>query len=684
MDVTQLNRRRFIGYSALAAALLPAEFSFSSPALAAQSESGLRLSQIDKRRSAGTDFYGYANGLWHDKVVFEGNVTYAGARSDLIALRKSRIKEIVDSAARDDGTGEVSRIVGPFYSSFLDVDAIDSAGLKPAEPDLKRIFAIRSKLDLLDMFADSYSTGLPTAIGGSIFYDFHAPGWLRFTLTPDGTGLPQRELYLDSSEQSLKTRAGYRAFVVDILRLAKQSQCERKAEAIIALEAKIAELSWPTAEARNRIKTANLRTRDELKAMMPNIDWDRYLQRAGVGQAETFIVEQPDAMPKLDQLIADTPLSTWRSWALLHYLTNNAPYLSTSFARCRFAFFEQELFGQREEGPRWQRGIELVERFFGDALGQLYVERYFPENSRQIVSRMFDDIKTVMRERIVKAVWMSATTKAEALKKVDTINVKIGYPNRWPEYGSLKFDPKDFYGNLNKARKRAWNDRAELVKARLPRDRWMTTAQTSGAAANPNLNEITVPAGALEPPYFNAKADAAVNYGAIGAIIGHELSHLFDQLGRQMDATGKLRDWWTSEDAARYEAVAARVVEQYDTVEIAGVGKVSGATTLNENIADIAGLEIAFEAWQRSLGGKPSPTLDGYSGEQRFFLAFAQMRAGKMTAAMMRQQLASGPHAPDEVRGNQPMRNNEAWYRAFNVTPKDPLYISPEKRAIFW
>jgi putative endopeptidase len=679
-----LPRNRCGAALMLAALVLGAPAATLKAAVVAPSQSGLRLDHMDRTVSPGADFYRFANGTWHEGYRFRPDETYAGARPDLIALRKARIRAIVEDAARAPGEEPGATAVGVLYTSFLNEQAIEAAGLFPARADLARIRAMQSTGDLLDLFADAPAQGLPSAIGASIFYDFDTPGRLRYRLAPAGTGLPRREIYLDQGETAVRLRAAYVGYLTDMLHLAGERDAGAKARDVLALETRLAELSWATRDARDPLKTANVRSVADLKAAAPGIDWDRFFRRAGVAGIDRVILAQPDAMPRLTQVIAETPIATWRAWAVAQYLGLNAPYLSSPFADRQFAFFDRDLAGQQQPAPRWQRGIELVEGYFGDALGQLYVERHFPEENRRIVAGMFDRIRHIMRQQIASAAWMSEPTRTEALQKIDTLNVKIGYPSAWPGYGNLQLSGNDLFGNLKQARARAWQDRAALVHGPLPKDRWMTPAQTSGAAANPNLNEITIPAGALEPPYFSPGADPAVNYGAIGAIMGHELSHLFDQLGRRMDATGKLRDWWAPEDAQRYEAIANRVVKQYDGIVLGPGLKVDGRLTQNENIADVAGLGLAHQAWRQAAGKSHGRKVDGFTGDQLFFLSWAQMRAGKMTESALRNQLASGPHAPDEVRGTQPMRNIDAWYDAFGIKPGDPLYIPPDRRAAFW
>jgi len=648
------------------------------------SRSGLALERIDRSISPGADFFRFANGRWYDAAVLNADETYAGARADLISMRKIRIRAIIEDAGAGKITGPVAALVGPMYVSFLDERSVEAAGLAPARSDLDRIRAMATTQDLLDLFAEAVASGFPSAISASIFYDFHEPGRLRYQLTPGGLGLPRRELYTEAAAAAADLRAAYKRYVAEMLRLAGEEDSEAKAERVFELETRLAAAAWPSAEARDFLKTANPRSIEQLEALVPRVDWKRYVERAGVAGVDTVIITQPSAMAPLFSVIFETPMATWRLWALTQYLTLNAPYLPKRFADARFDFFERRIAGQREPQPRWQRAVELVEAYFADDLGQLYVERHFPERNKRIVLSMFDNVRAVMRSKIEQASWMEAATRSEALRKIDELNVKIGYPDEWPAYESLKLNPADLFSNVKAARARAWRARASLVYASLPRGRWMTAAQTSGAAANPNLNEITIPAGALEPPYFSPTADPAVNYGAIGAIIAHELSHLFDQLGRQMDATGKLRDWWAPEDGARYQTVADKVVAQYDGLVLREDMRVNGRVTQNENIADIAGLDIAFAAWKRSLGGCRAPVLDGFTGEQRFFLAWAQMRSGKMSDAMQRQQLTNGPHAPDEIRGTQPLRNIDEWYKAFGVRPGDPLFLAQPKRAKFW
>ncbi len=677
--------------SAYLTSILAAGLAFSSCLHAAdlaerpaRGDFGIDISAMDPAARPGDDFFRYVNGHWYDNRAFAADETYVGARSSLIAQRKARVLDIIEAASRSAESSPVSRIVGPFYASFMDQAAIDAAGLRPLAPELRLIDGIRDHAGLFRLFAQAPGLGTASPIEGSVFYDFHAPGWMRYTITPGGLGLPSRELYLDESPAARDMRQAYRDYVASLLRTMEEEAPEAKAAAIVALERALAEVQWPGAEARDFLRTANSLSLAQLQALTPDFDWPAFLQAGGVTGVDTVIVRQPSAMAPLIALIRSTPIETWRAWLRFHLVSDNADYLSAPIAAQHFAFHGRRLSGQEEPAPRWQQGVDLVEGHFGQAVGQLYVERWFPEQRRQMVRDMFDHIRAEMRDRIVHSQWMGDATRAEALRKLDTLVVKIGYPDRWPSYDGLTFDPRDFYGNLRQARASAWRRSTAMIRQPLERDRWMTTPQSSGAAANPNLNEITVPAGALEPPYFDPAADPAVNYGAIGGVLGHELSHMFDQVGRQMDATGALRDWWTPEDAARFRSVAARVEARYGEYEALPGLRVNGAITINENIADISGLTLAYAAYHRSLRGSAPPVIGGFSADQRLFMGWAQMRAGKMRDAALRQQVAIGPHSPDYFRVNGVVRNIDAWYRAFAIGPEDRLYLPPERRAHFW
>jgi predicted metalloendopeptidase len=642
---------------------------------------GIDLSAMDPDVAPGDSFFLYVNGAWYRNAQFAPDETYIGARMSLINQRRERIRSLIEKAAASQATDPTSSAVGTFYRSFLNTDAINAAGLAPARADLARIRAITTHEALFELFASAPASAFPSPIAASTFYDFHNPGWIRLRLAPGGLGLP-REAYFPKDEAGKQILGDYAAYLAGMLKAAGETEAESKAEAVLALETTLAQRRWSSAEAVDFMKTANSLSIAELQALTPDFDWQSYIAHSGAGGIDTVIVTQPDSMKPLIETIRATPLATWRAWAAAHYLSENAPYLGDDLGERRFAFFGRRLGGQEAQQPRWERAVQLVEQFFGMGVGRLYVEEYFSPRDRAAVSEIFANIRSEMRDRIRTAEWMSETTRNEALRKIDTLKVKIGYPDEWPDYAALTINRDDFFGNLGRARSLAWRERMAMIQQPIPADKWQTTPQMSGAAANPIANEITVPAGALEPPYYDADADPAVNYGAIGGVLGHELSHMFDLLGRQFDADGNLRDWWAPEDAARYLEIAARVEKQYSAFEAAPNLFLDGKVTQNENIADISGLTLAHAAYHRAH--PDAGTIAGFTPDQRLFMGWAQMRAGKMRDTMLRQQVARGPHSPDYFRVDGVVRNIDAWYRAFDIAPSAALYLAPEERARFW
>jgi putative endopeptidase len=507
---------------------------------------------------------------------------------------------------------------------------------------------------------------------------------MRLTIAPGGLGMGDREPYLDDSAAGQKMRAAYLSYVETVLKLAGEEDPAGKARAVLDLETRLARPQWPSNQAYDLMKTANDRTPAELKAEAPGFDWDRFLAAGDAAGLEVLIVRQPPAMAPMVEVIDATPLGTWKAWLAFHLISDHAELLPAAVRDASFSFYGKVQSGQEAPEPRWEAGANLLQEYLGQAVGRLYVERYFTPEAKAKAAEMFDNIKRAMRSRLEHASWMSPSTRAEALKKIDTLVVKIGYPDEWPDFAGVRLERDDLWGDIKRLRARAWAERIATIRRPLDRAKWQMSVQSSGAAANPNLNEITVPAGSLEPPYFDPDADAAINYGGAGGVLGHELSHMFDNLGRQMDATGALRDWWAPEDAKRYEAVADKVVRQYSSYDAVPGHKIDGRRTLGENIADISGLTLAVDAYHLSLKGRPAPVVGGYTGDQRVFLGWAQMRMGKMRPETLVQVMRSDPHAPDYFRVNGVVRNIDAWYRAFAVKPTDKLYLPPEQRARFW
>lgn len=644
---------------------------------------GLDLTAMDRSTRPGDDFARYANGVWADRYALKDDEVYAGARTRISDLRRDRVRTLIEDAARAKTTpSTLEGQVGALYASWMDPVGSTARGFTAAAPELARIDAVASHADLPALFGMAPQLGLASPFEASLFYDFHEPGRMRYTLTPGGLGLPTREHYLE--DRYAEVRAAYLTYVEDMLKRAGEPEPGSAAQTVLALETALARNYWPTVEAYDFVKTSNNRSPAELAASAPAFDWQAFLTAAKADGMDVLIVKQPSAMAPTTKVIADTPIGVWKSWLRFHLISDNADYLGDTLDAARFDFYGRVLQGQKSPRPRWARGVDLVEGFLGQQLGKLYAERFFSAEDKAVISAIFENVRAVMRDRIQAAGWMSAATRAEAIRKIDTLNVKIGYPDRWPDFPAYDFRPDDLYENLRRGRIVRWADRMASARRPVARDEWQTTPQNTSAAANPAFNEITVPAGTLVRPFFDAKSDPAVNYGAIGGVLGHELSHMFDQVGRKLDADGRLRDWWAGDDGAKYDAIAAKVERQYSAFEVLPGRFLNGKQTLNENIADISGLGIAFEAWHRSLKGKRVASCGGLSGEQRFFLGWAQMRASKEREAFLAGQLATGVHSPDRYRINGVVRNLDAWYVAFAVKPGDTLYLAPSERAKFW
>ncbi len=507
-----------------------------------------------------------------------------------------------------------------------------------------------------------------------------------FDLSQAGIGVPDRDYLLSKTDRRFADiRVKYATYLTRLLTMAGEKDAGTKAKAVLALETRIAEAQWTRVELRDPIKAYNVFAVADLPKLAPHIDWKRYLAAAGVaGKVDSIVIGQPTYFKGLDALVAQVPMSTWRAYVNTHYLHAFAPYLTHDFVDTRFAFVGTTLRGTPENRPRWQRGVRLVEQSIGEGLGRLYVAAYFPPESKVRMDRLVQNLLAAYKVSIDGLDWMSPATKKEAQIKLATFVPKIGYPVRWRDYASLAIDRDDLVGNYR--RSMLFEDQRNVDKLGKPidRDEWGMTPQTINAYYNPEQNEIVFPAAFLQPPFFNAKADDAVNYGAIGAIIGHEISHGFDDQGSQYDEKGNLRDWWTKEDRDRFGEKTKALVAQYDAFSPVPGYHVNGALTLGENIADNSGLAIAYKAYHLSLGGQPAPVIDGLTGDQRFYIGYAQAWQEKIREASVVAQVKSDPHSPGEFRANGALTNQPGFYEAFDVKPGDRMYTAPDKRVIIW
>jgi putative endopeptidase len=693
-----MDRRRLT--QSLPAALLGAVLALACtvPAVAASAEAlpvarpvafgvwGIDLNARDTRVKAGDDFFRYAIGTWTRTATLPSDRTRWGAFDMLAADAEQKVHVILDELAAAHATrGSVEQKVGDFHAAFLDESEIARRKLQPARAGLAAIAAARSHDDVVRLMARP-DLALPGPIAIGISLDQKNPNRYAVIVTHAGLGLPEREYYLRDDAQFKEIRAQY---VAHIQRLLKAGQASADpagaAQRILALETDIARLHWPIAKRRERDLNYNARSLEELRKLAPAFPWDASLVAAGLRGTHEVIVRELDAMGPLAELFKSRPVAVWRDYLTYHYLRAWAPVLPQALDAEVFDFFGHTLNGQPEQKPRWKRSVAAADAAVGEAIGQIYVQRHFPPQAKAQVLQIVENLRRAFGTRIQSLPWMSAATKAAAVEKLATFRPKIGYPDRWRDYSQLEVRRDDAFGNARRAALFDWQHDLERLGKPADRDEWFMTPQTVNAYYNPVFNEVVFPAAILQPPFFDPNADAAVNYGAIGAVIGHEMGHGFDDQGAKSDARGVLRTWWSAADEESFHRLAERLADQYAAFEPLPGLKVNGRLTLGENIGDLGGLTVAHEAYQLSLAGQAAPPpLDGYSGEQRFFLGWAQVWRSLIREQRLRTQIMSDPHSPPEFRVNGVVRNMDAWYAAFDVQPGDRLYLPPEERVRIW
>ncbi|MDQ6623022.1 MAG: M13 family metallopeptidase, partial [Verrucomicrobiota bacterium] len=609
---------------------------------------------------------------------------------------EQRLHELMEAAAKtaEHAPATVEGKVGAFYKSFMDEARVEKAGVSPLKDKLAEISATKDRTALGAAMGRQNADLEGTIFGAGIDVDVAEPSRYTIYLGQAGLGLPDRDYYLKPDFAAQKGK--YQSYAAQLLKLAGWPEAEKRAAELVEFETRIAEASWTKAQQRDPIATYNAMSVAELEGLAPGFPWRAFLGEAGLGGAERVVVAEKSAFPKIAAIFAATPIETLQAWQAFNVLDHAAPYLSKPFAKASFELRNKTLSGQAEEQVRWKRAVhavsggdygtgERMDRFgnLGWAVGQLYTAKYFPPAAKAKIEELVSNLKLAMHARIEKLDWMGAATKTEALKKLDTYVIKVGYPDNPRDYSKVEILDDDLLGNVRRAATADWAFYVARLPGPVDRTDWGMTPQTNDAY-NGALRDIVFPAGILQPPMFDANADSAINYGAIGGVIGHELTHGFDDQGRKFDVEGKLRDWWTAEDAKQFEARAAVLGAQYSQYEPLPGAKVNGALTMGENIADLGGLTIALDAYRASLKGKPAPVLDGLTGEQRVFLGWAQAWRGKLRDDAIRKQVVSDPHSPRQYRVNGPVRNIDDWYEAFAVKPNDKLYVAPENRVRIW
>jgi len=660
---------------------------------------GVDLAAIDRGIRPGDDFFGYANGTWLDQTSIPADKRAVTLRVYMSDRVEERVKDILETSAAHtaDKPSDLTGKVGAFYKAFMDETRIESLGFTPIESQLAAVHAAQSRAALAGLMGRSNSDFYSSLYAASIDVDLKDPAHYALYLNQAGLGLPDRDYYLQAD--FAKQRAAYQAYVMQLLRLIQWPKAEELAGSVVAFETKIADSSWSAAQDRDVAATYNPMKVVELQKLVPGFAWKSYLLSERAPDIERVVVAEKTAFPKIADTFANTPVETLQAWLAFHVTDNAAPYLSKTFADAWFELHEKVLGGQQQPRLRWKRAITAVSgddfiaggRFgsfgtMGWGVGQLYAGKYFPPDAKAKIQELIRHLLAAYRARLEKLDWMSPATRAEALKKLDTYTIKVGYPDHPRGYSTLTISDIDLVGDVQRAAAADWAFLIARYHGAVDRTDWAMTPQTNDAY-NGSLRDIVFPAAILQPPIFDPSADPAINYGSVGAIIGHELTHGFDDQGRKLDAVGALRDWWAPQDATAFDARAARLSAQYSTFHPLASDPnlhVNGELTLGENIADLGGVTLGLDAYRASLHGASAPVLDGTTGDQRVFLGWAQAWRGKLTDDAIKQQIVSDPHSPRRFRVNGVVRNMDAWYEAFDVRPGDKLYVAPEDRVHIW
>jgi len=644
---------------------------------------GYEPTAMDSAVKPGDDFFDYVNGSWFKRTEIAADRTFAGIDSVLNDQIEKDVRSVIEDQAKDaTGNGRLGQQIGDLYATWMDEAAVERLGTAPLKPYLDRIAAAKTRGDLIDLFAEP---GFGSPVNVAIFADLKDPTHYSAYAAQGGLGMPNRDYYLLKGEKYDVYRKAYRDYLVRIQNLAGIADAEAKADRIIALETEIAKIHWTPEQSRDVEKIYNPMTRAELRTFTPQLEWDRALAKAGLGDATKLVLLQKSAIQDEAKLFASVPLETWKDWTAVHFISGNAQYLPKAFDDAQFNFYSKTLRDVPEQRARWKRGVDIVNDALGEGVGQIYVRRHYPPESDRQMHELIDNILAALKEKIETNTWMDAPTKARAIEKLATFDPRIGHPVKYIDYSSLAVKRDDLLGNAIRSDDFQWKLLLSRYSKPVDRSLWDMLPQTNNAYYDPTQNQITFPAAILQPPYFDPKADPASNYGSIGATIGHEIGHGFDDQGRKFDAHGKLADWWSPATAKLYTAHADKLVAQYNGYEpIPGV-HIKGQLTLGENLGDLGGLEVAYAAYRKYVErhGEP-PVIDGLTGDQRFFIAYGYSWETKQREGALRAQLLTNEHSPAKYRVNGVVRNVDAWYKAFNVQPGDKMYLPPDQRVHVW
>ncbi|MBF0694013.1 MAG: peptidase M13 [Flavobacterium sp.] len=647
--------------------------------------SGVIVKNMDTLVKPGDDFTKYVNGAWDKATEIPSDKSSYGAGHIVDDKAIEDVKNIIEESAKGKfAEGSNEQKIGDFYQSYMDLKTRDAKGITPIAAELKAIDNIKNHTDLAAYFGSANIRGTRTPLSIGIIEDFKDPTRYMLYTWQGGIGLPEREYYFDKDAGSADIRTKYQKHIGTMLNLVGISDAEKKAASIMALETKIAAAHMKKEQARVITAMYNKYAITDLSKLAPGYDWTAMLNNAKITGQDSIVVTQVDYTKAFGTIVKSTPIDTWKAYLQWNLVDDASESLTAKLDEENFKFYGVVLSGQPEQKPLWKRAVSTVNANLGEIVGEVYVKKHFSPEAKERMTKLVDNLLKAYEESIKNLDWMTEETKKEALKKLKLFTPKIGYPDKWRDYSALKVVKGDIYGNQVRATEFEYN--RQLAKLGKPVDRteWGMTPQTVNAYYNPTLNEIVFPAAILQPPFFDMNADDAVNYGAIGAVIGHEIGHGFDDQGSTFDGDGVMRNWWKPADLEAFNKRTSALVSQYNEFEVLPGLKVNGAFTLGENIGDLGGLSIALKAYKMSLNGKKSPVMDGFNGEQRVFIGWAQVWASKSRDEALRNQIASDPHSPAIFRVNGIVRNIDEWYEAFNVKPGDKLYLAPEKRVKIW
>ncbi len=645
---------------------------------------GIDTTAMNEAVKPGDDFFRYVNGTWMDTFEIPADRTNYGSFTVLAERSEKQVRAIIEEAAANSGApGSSEQKIGDLFASYMDTETIEANGITPIQGDLDKISAASSHMDVAAlMMSPDMQAG--AVFGGGVNIDSKQPDQYALYMGHAGLGLPDRDYYLKDDQRFKDIRVAYVKFIANMFDLAGIEGAGEKADAIMALETKLAEVHWERKDRRNRDLTYNKMTLDELESFAPGFPWHHAAEAGGLGDVSSLVVREKSAFPKIANIFSETSIADWQAFLTFKTLSNFAGQLPKAFDDENFAFYGTTLRGQPQQRDRWKRGVSMVSGTLGEAIGQVYVKKHFPPESKTKMVALVENLRTALGQHIDNLEWMSEGTKVEAHAKLAAFTPKIGYPDVWKDYSSMQIKRDDLVGNVRAGNLWAYNDNISKLGGPIDKTEWFMSPQTVNAYYSPTRNEIVFPAAILQAPFFDPNADDAVNYGGIGAVIGHEMGHGFDDQGRKSDGTGMLRDWWTEEDAKAFDARAAKLGAQYDQFEPIEGHHVKGDLTMGENIGDLGGINFAYTAYKLSLKGKDAPMIDGYSGDQRLFLSWGQIWRRKMRDEALINRLTTDPHSPGQYRANGIVRNIDAWYAAFDVSEDDAMYLSPEERVKIW